>query len=88
MARQPRWPITFWTYFNVADEIYDAIRARRDMKVPSSAADFMAGTPGMTLADLEPSFVKSAKEWAKQNNAPWPPYLPWAEEYSNDLHNR
>lgn len=77
--------IDFETYFGVADEIYPAIVAKRDLNKETTTADFMTGiSPGCSLADLEPRYVAAAKAWADQNNAPWPPYLPWAEEYSLD----
>lgn len=68
------------TYFGVADEIYEAIVAKRDLGRETAEADFMAGSPGLTLADLQKEYVAAAKEWADANGAPWPPYLPWAEE--------
>ena len=83
-----RWPVEFYTYFGCADEVYPAIVAKRDLDVETTAADFMVGTPGCTFADLEREFVEAAHRWAEQNGAPWPPYLPWAEEYANDLHTK
>lgn len=74
--------VDFETYFGVADEIHEAIVAKRDLTKESTAADFMAGSPGCTLADLESKYVQAARLWAEANGAPWPPYLPWAEEYS------
>lgn len=83
-SRVNPWPVDFWTYFGCADEMYPAIVAKRDLSKETTQVDFMVGSPGLTFADLEPKFVESAKAWAETHGAPWPPYLPWAEEYSLD----
>lgn len=77
-AKANRWSATLETYFGVADEIYDSIVKKQDQTKPFGDIH----TDGLTLADLEDGYVAKAKEWADTNNAPWPPYLPWAEEYS------
>jgi hypothetical protein len=73
------WPETFDTYFGVADEIYESLTKGADQSKPF--VDVF--TDGLTLADLEPRFVESARAWAQANDMPWPPYLPAAEEWVN-----
>jgi hypothetical protein len=70
----------FQTYFNVADEIYETLRKKMDQ----TKSGFSIWEAGLTLADLDKGFVKGAKRWADEHGAPWPPYLPWAEEYALD----
>jgi len=65
----------FWTYFDVADEIYEAVCARADQTQPGVEAR-------TTLADLDARFVAQAKKAAPELGLPWPPYLPDAEEFA------
>lgn len=67
--------VSFYDYFNVADEIYESLRAGADQAVPTE------GIEPLTLADLDPKFVKSANDAAAKHNLPWPAHLPTAEEF-------
>lgn len=68
----------FWTYFNVADEIYDSLTKGLDQR-------FVANLDQpLTLADLDIKAVAAAQLAANDLELPWPPYLPAAEEYALD----
>lgn len=88
----------FEAYFSVADEIYEGLALPRRALDQSKPFDQQPNAPTdgklyTTLADLDPDWVALARmfkdQWSTSesdlNGPPWPPYLPWAEEYSNDL---
>jgi len=84
----------FEAYFNVADEIYEGLaltRHRLDQRKPGFEQAHLTDREigYVTLADLDSDWVATARrfvdEYKGQDGPPWPPYLPWAEEYSNDL---
>jgi hypothetical protein len=62
---------------------------------PANAGLFGPEHIYMTLADLDKDWVATARRFVDEyerrttgrsrSAPPWPPYLPWAEEYSNDL---
>jgi hypothetical protein len=56
----------FDDYFDLSDELW--------------VYDFGPPVPALTLADFEEDHVTGVFLWAKANGAPWPPFLPWAEE--------
>lgn len=56
----------FHSYFNAADEVYDATPIR------------------LTVDDLDPSLIRSARRAADSLGLPWPPSLVAAEEYLLD----
>lgn len=85
----------FEAYFGVADEIYESLKQRPPLKqdVPGDK-QLGYGSLFLTLADLDTQYVEAARRFVDQYAAdnrgvtpPWPPYLPWAEEYLNDLRN-
>lgn len=71
----------FQAYFDVADEIYLTMEDGLPQDKPGPL------DRGCTLYDLDQDFIDEAKAWADQNGAPWPPYLPWAEETQLDIIN-
>lgn len=81
----------FEAYFNVADEIYEGLaltRHRLDQRKPGFEQAHLTDREigYVTLADLDSDWVATARRFRDEHpEAPWPPYLPWAEERSNDL---
>lgn len=69
-------------YFDVADEIYESLRARKPQGVPST------GLEPLTLADLDGRSVSDARKAATTFGLAWPPYLPDAEEFFLDHHHQ
>lgn len=66
--------MSFESYFDVADEIYESVTARADQTQESP----LDGP--LTLADLDPAVIREARDYADGAGLPWPPYLPAAEE--------
>jgi hypothetical protein len=64
----------FWTYFDVADETYDH---------PD-----LGPLERLTLNDLDPKQVETARVASERYALPWPPHLPCAEEIALDLERR
>ena len=85
------YPAAFEEYFGVADEIYQSLVRRPPLDQDVSALEQVGldqlADVGCTLADLDSDAIAAAKRWADANGAPWPPYLPWAEDFALDRAN-
>lgn len=68
----------FWDYFNLADEIYESLRKGVSQSKPTQ------GLEPLTLADMDERMVFAVARFAATHEFPWPPYLPFAEEYVLD----